>query len=199
MQPVRLVPVGRPIPALPAQDPAEERLFSLPAFPALPFLGGKGGKKGGGRPRPSYGAPKPSYGAPKPSYAAPKPSYSAPKPSYGVPAPRPSYNAPSSGYSAGLAAPALSSGGGAGADSYGTALAAPISGASSFQQGQQAASFQSALAGSGGYTAQARPSRGSAAQDCYCAAKMDCPAWRVVNVVTPAGEANYSGSAANIN
>ena len=189
MQPVRLVPVGRPIPALPAQDPAEERLFSLPTFPALPFLGGKGGKKRGGRPRPSYGAPKPSY-------AAPKPSYSAPKPSYGVPAPQPSYNAPSSGYSAGLAAPALSSGGGAGTDSYGTALAAPISGASNFQPGQQAASFQAALAGSGGYTAQARPSRGSAAQDCYCAAKMDCPAWRVV---TPVREANYSGSAANIN
>jgi len=78
VQPVKVVPHGNPIPAVP--------------------VGG-----GYSAPKPSYNPPKPSYSAPTsssygaPSYTAPKPSYNAPPSidSYSAPS-RPSYNAPTS-------------------------------------------------------------------------------------------------------
>merc|ERR1712072_588943 len=100
VQPVKVVPVGQPIPAVaaegfqytvPAENPIANRDFSVSS----------------GYGAPSYAPPKPSYGAPKPSYGAPQPSYNAPKPTYGAPnsvpsseygAPKPSYNAPSVTY-----------------------------------------------------------------------------------------------------
>ena len=66
VQPVKVVPHGNPIPAVPLSQSYT----------------------------PSYNAPKPSYNAPKPSYEAPKPAYGPPpKPSYDAPS-KPSYNAP---------------------------------------------------------------------------------------------------------
>merc|ERR1711874_680442 len=101
VQPVKVVPVGQPIPAVaaegfeytvPVQNPIANRDFSVSSGYGAPSYA---------PPKPSYGAPKPSYGAPKPTYGAPKPTYSAPKPSYGAPKPsnsaqkpKPSYRAP---------------------------------------------------------------------------------------------------------
>jgi len=117
VQPVQVVPVGQPIPAVaaegfqytvPVENPIANRDFSVSSGYGAPKPSYGAPKPSYGAPKPSYGAPKPSYGAPKPSYGAPQPSYDAPKPSYGAPTPTynepsvsygpPSYDTPTSGY-----------------------------------------------------------------------------------------------------
>merc|ERR1711913_177919 len=96
VQPVKVVPVGQPIPAVaaegfeytvPVQNPIANRDFSVssgygPPSYDTPTTGYRG-------PKPSYNAPTSQYGAPNsvPSseYGAPQPSYSAPSVSYGSP------------------------------------------------------------------------------------------------------------------
>ena len=94
VQPVKVVPHGPPVPAVPVNSGygAPKPSYNAPS-------------SGYGAPKPSYNAPSSGYGAPKPSYNAPSSGYGAPKPSYNAPssgygAPKPSYKAPSSGYGA---------------------------------------------------------------------------------------------------
>ena len=97
VQPVQVVPVGQPIPAVAAQG------FQYTVPVENPDIANRDFSVSSGYGAPSYEAPKPSYGAPKPSYNSPSVSYGPPKPSYNAPtsgygAPKPSYDAPTSGY-----------------------------------------------------------------------------------------------------
>ena len=80
VQPVRVVPVGDPVPAL---------TIDKNYVPSLPFTNQRSslGGGGGGGPNPGYGVPSPAYGAPSPAYGAPAaaaaPAYK--NPGYGAP------------------------------------------------------------------------------------------------------------------
>jgi hypothetical protein len=178
VQPVRVIPVGEPIQALPV-DSLDQDTATLPLDRVFNIFGGKPnanrfknrGKGNRGRPR-----PRPSYGAPKPSYGAPKPTYSAPKPSYGVP--RPGYGAPSAGYGA----PGSIGSGGEKDFSRAPALTSysPPGGLA-------------AQAGAG--PALSRPGRGGGAPACYCTQQSLCPAGLVVanrNYSSLIGESSYN-------
>ena len=123
VQPVKVVPHGDPIPAVPINSHRPSYSAPKPSYnapspsygaPSKPQTNNKPAYKptykatnNGGS---TYDAPKPNYSQVKmsvssgysapseeygaPSYNAPKPSYNAPKPSYN--APKPSYNAPTS-------------------------------------------------------------------------------------------------------
>eukprot|EP00096_Caligus_rogercresseyi_P011806 TRINITY_DN476_c0_g1_i5.p1 TRINITY_DN476_c0_g1~~TRINITY_DN476_c0_g1_i5.p1 ORF type:complete len:888 (-),score=210.15 TRINITY_DN476_c0_g1_i5:343-3006(-) len=113
VQPIKVVPHGAPIAAVPIANPHQQTGYQAPkpsyGVPKPTYNAPKPSydapKPVYNAPKPSYGAPKPVYNAPKPSYGAPKPSYGAPQPSYGAPkpsygAPKPSYGAPSNTYGA---------------------------------------------------------------------------------------------------
>jgi len=183
VQPVQVIPVGDPIPAVPAGSHGQDRTFNLfgkkqkPSFPTFPNPFNKFNKPIG---KPSYNAPgsKPSYNAPgsRPSYNAPgsKPSYNAPGGGS-----KPSYNPPSSGYGVALAPP-ISGSNNPSSDSYGVALAAPLSGspsssfrAPSFTTPQSDNSFNSLL--SSGQQQNQRPTRDSVRDtQCYCTLLSQC-------------------------
>jgi hypothetical protein len=116
VQPVKVIPHGSPIPAIPLHnyDPSQPSYNppkpsynppsssygapSKPTYNANSVSSYSPPKPSYDPPKPSYNPPKPSYNPPKPSYDPPKPSYDPPKPSYNPP--KPSYNPPSSSYGA---------------------------------------------------------------------------------------------------
>lgn len=90
VQPVKVIPHGPPVAAVPIKGGGARPSsgYGAPAAVSSSY----------GAPKPSYQPPSSGYGAPKPSYQAPKPGYKAPSSGYG--APKPSYQLPSSGYGA---------------------------------------------------------------------------------------------------
>jgi len=154
VQPVRVIPVGDPIPAVPTRNPSQDRTFNIfgpkdkPSFSFLNF-----NKFNKNKPKPSYGAP-------------------GTRPSYKPPGTNPT---PSSGYGVPLAPP-IGGGNNPASDSYGVALAAPISGSpsSSFTLPQSTNNNFNSFLSSNGINNQ-RPTRDSTARDqCYCTPVSQC-------------------------
>uniref|UniRef100_A0A0K2SZK0 Putative LOC100164097 [Acyrthosiphon pisum] n=1 Tax=Lepeophtheirus salmonis TaxID=72036 RepID=A0A0K2SZK0_LEPSM len=100
VQPIKVVPHGQPIAAVPIANPHN----SGPTHSNYQVSSHQAHHKPTyGAPKPTYDAPQPIYGAPKPTYNSPKPTYDAPKPTYGAPeptydAPKPTYGAPKPTY-----------------------------------------------------------------------------------------------------
>jgi len=196
VQPVQVVPVGQPVPAVAAQDfqytvpvenPIANRDYSISSEYGAPSY--EAPKPSYGAPKPTYGAPKPSYGAPKPSYGAPKPSYGAPKPSYG--APKPSYGAPEQSYlstnydapTTGYRGPKPSYSGpnadyGAPSVSYGAPLTSYNSPASKVDT---VSSFQTSFSTqTSDFSEKTRPVREGRLDECYCVPVGQCPANKIL-------------------
>merc|ERR1711913_60423 len=193
VQPVKVVPVGQPIPAVaaegfeytvPVQNPIANRDFSVSSGYGAPSYA---------PPKPSYGAPKPSYGAPKPSYNAPKPTYNEPTISYGPPSydtpttgyrgPKPSYNAPTSQYGAPNSVPSSEYGApqpsySAPSVSYGSPLTSYDSLTSKLDT---VSSFQTSFSTKASdYSEKARPVREGRLDECYCVPVAQCPANKIL-------------------
>ena len=109
VQPVKVVPHGPPIAAVPVGSSGSittSSHHSVSSGYGAPKPSGSYGapvSSGYGAPKPSssYGAPKPSYHAPSStSYGAPKPSYHSTSSSYGPP--KSSYQVPKPSYDAGI-------------------------------------------------------------------------------------------------
>merc|ERR1712117_351487 len=191
VQPVEVVPVGQPIPAVaaegfqytvPAENPIANRDFSVSSGYGAPKPSYNAPKPSYNAPKPTYGAPKPTYGAPKPTYGAPKPTYKEPSVSYGPPSydtpttgyrgPKPSYNAPSAEYGApkpGYNAPSVT---------YGAPLTSYDSLTSKFDT---VSSFQTSFSAEGSeYSEKARPVREGRLDECYCVPVAQCPANKIL-------------------
>merc|ERR1712038_1895031 len=192
VQPVKVVPVGQPIPAVaaegfqytvPAENPIANRDFSVSSGYGAPSYSA-----------PSYEAPKPSYGAPKPTYGAPKPTYKEPSVSYGPPSyntpttgyrgPKPSYNGPTTHYGAPHAHNSVpTSEYGAPKPSYNAPSA--TYGAPSYDsltsKLDTVSSFQTSFSAEGsGYSEKARPVREGRLDECYCVPVAQCPANKIL-------------------
>merc|ERR1711970_624246 len=186
VQPVKVVPVGQPIPAVaaegfeytvPVENPIANRDFSVSS----------------GYGAPSYAPPKPSYGAPKPSYNAPKPTYNEPTISYGPPSydtpttgyrgPKPSYNAPTSQYGAPNSVPSSEYGApqpsySAPSITYGSPLTSYDSLTSKLDT---VSSFQTSFSTKASdYSEKARPVREGRLDECYCVPVAQCPANKIL-------------------
>merc|ERR1712072_750218 len=208
VQPVKVVPVGQPIPAVaaegfdytvPVENPIANRDFSVSSGYGAPSYSAP--KPSYGAPKPTYGAPKPTYGAPKPTYDAPKPTYGAPKPtykepsvSYGPPSyntpttgyrgPKPSYNAPNTHYGAPHAHNSVpTSEYGAPKPSYNAPSA--TYGSPSYDsltsKLDTVSSFQTSFSAEGSdYSEKARPVREGRLDECYCVPVAQCPANKIL-------------------
>jgi len=190
VQPVQVLPLGDPIPAVaannyqytvPVENPIANRDFSVSSSYGAPSY--EAPSLSYGAPNPSYDAPKPSYGAPKPSYKAPKPSYNAPPssnygpPTYDTPTtgyrgPKPTYNAPGSVYGApkpSYNAPSVS---------YGEPLSSydPVSKLDSLSSFQTSFISEDTVLAAG----NDRPVREGRLDECYCVPVSQCPASKVL-------------------
>ena len=179
MQPVQVIPVGNPVPAV--------SIGNQPYIPTQTVYAASNNRASSYEPpRPAYSPPRPTY-APKTSYNPPKPSYSAP--SSGYSAPTSSYGAPTSGYNA--PAPTFnapsSSSYGAPSSSYGapaSSFSAPTVtygvpssfSSSSYQTPKQ--SFQTGFIDE--YSESLRPTREGRLEECYCVPVAQCPIGQVI-------------------
>ena len=206
VQPVQVVPIGDPVPALtldqqyiPSFTYSNKRssLSAPKSSYGAPSSSYGASSPSYGAPSQSYGAPSPSYGAPSPSYGAPSPSYGAPSPSYG--APSPSYGAPSSSYGAPKARPGYktpSTSSSYRAPAVGSTYSAPSPGYSLGSVSSSKASigatqsFGSGSSNSNGFnqelsssfTSQTRSVREGRIDECYCVSAALCPRNLVVGV-----------------
>merc|ERR1711892_1111017 len=201
VQPVQVVPVGQPIPAVAAQGFQYTVPVENPDIANRDFSVSSGyGAPSYEAPKPSYNSPSVSYGPPKPSYNTPTSGYSAPKPSYDAPsseygAPKPSYNAPKPSYSAtsseygapkpSYKAPQPSSDYGAPKPTYNTpsvSHGAPLTsynGPSS--KVDTTSSFQTSFSVQpSDLSENTRPVREGRVDECYCVPVGQCPADKIL-------------------
>jgi len=178
VQPVQVVPIGDPVPALTLDQQY------IPSFTYSNKRSSLSAPKSSyGAPSSSYGAPIPSYGAPSPSYGAPSPSYGAPSASYGTPKARPVYKKPST--SSSYRAPAVGSTYSAPSPGYSlgsiSSSKASIGATQSFvSDSSNSNGFNQELSSS--FTSQTRSVREGRIDECYCVSAALCPRNLVVRV-----------------
>ena len=185
VQPVQVVPIGDPVPALTLDQQY------IPSFTysnkrsslSAPKSSYGAPSSSYGAPIPSYGAPSPSYGAPSPSYGAPSSSYGAPSASYGAPKARPVYKKPST--SSSYRAPAVGSTYSAPSPGYSlgsiSSPKASIGATQSFvSDSSNSNGFNQELSSS--FTSQTRSVREGRIDECYCVSAALCPRNLVVRV-----------------